>query len=236
MNDFGIVIDIETTGLPEYNIENGVRTNADHCEILSFGYIRTEMSTNRIFDAGILYFYKPYFNIESEAQKVHHLTRDFLKQYEQDFDKNLAKMEMLITNSALIGKNSDSFDIPFITAFLRKHSGFPDIVPTFINSDKNVMFAENVCFDTQQLFAPYYRKIMAQRGVELSPRKRGRLEEYIEALCVQATVDSLYAEISDTVGSSPVATYHDALYDACSTYIVYEVLRKIYGERTYYIK
>lgn len=120
----GTVMDIETTGFLKFQMgADGVSVLSDESEILEVGYINIDMNSGEILNYGTLYFYKPYFNIESDAQQVHGITRDFLKQYENDFDKNLIALNSLIQSTCLIGKNSDKFDIPFVKAFIKKHAG-----------------------------------------------------------------------------------------------------------------
>ena len=130
----GIVVDIETTGYLNFDTRpDGSTVLSDKSEILSVGYLRVDLDTNRIFDAGVLYFYKPYFEIENQAQSVHHLQRSFLEQFEDKFEENLAMLETLLINTVIIGKNSNAFDIPFIEEFLTKHRGSPTLY-SYINS------------------------------------------------------------------------------------------------------
>ena len=118
----GTVIDIETTGWLEFDKSTGSSTLSDGSEILEVGFITFDMNTIKILSHGTLYFYKPYFNVESDAQRVHGLTREFLKQYESQFNRNLVALNSLIQNTCIIGKNSRKFDMPYIKAFLKKHA------------------------------------------------------------------------------------------------------------------
>lgn len=101
--------DIETTGLDK---------SAD--DILSFGFVRLDEKYN-ILQQGTLYFYKPEFKIE-KAQHVHHLTREFLSQFEDEFENNLAMMWAILHDSNVLGKNSKAFDMPFISNFISNYA------------------------------------------------------------------------------------------------------------------
>ena len=120
----GTIIDIETTGLLQFQTNlKGESELSDESEIIEVGFINIDMVTRKILTHGTLYFYKPYFDIESKAQRIHGLTRDFLRQHEGDFSKNLIILNSIIQCGCIIGKNSDKFDIPYIKAFIKKHAG-----------------------------------------------------------------------------------------------------------------
>ena len=116
------VIDIETTDWLKFDDSTGRSMLSDSSEILEVGFVRFDTNTLKVLTSGTLYFYKPYFNIESKAQEVHGLTREFLKQYEGDFNKNLIALNSLLQSTCIIGKNSEKFDIPYIKAFIEKHA------------------------------------------------------------------------------------------------------------------
>lgn len=118
----GTILDIETTGFLQFDTLTGRSILSDNSEILEVGFITIDMNTIKILSYGTLYFYKPYFNIESDAQRIHGITREFLKQYENQFNKNLIALNSLIQNTCIIGKNSKRFDMPFIKAFIEKHA------------------------------------------------------------------------------------------------------------------
>lgn len=90
----GIVIDIETSDWYKENPNTG--TLEDSSEILEIGYIRVDMNNGKIIDCGELYFYKPYFQVESSAQKVHGIQRSFLEQYEGDFRKDFLQVNGIL--------------------------------------------------------------------------------------------------------------------------------------------
>lgn len=130
----GTILDIETTGYLKFDditVPNPLGYGdpitksqlSDASEILEVGFINVDLDTARIVNHGTLYFYKPYFQIESKAQEVHGITREFLQKYEQNFEKNLIALNSLMQNAVIIGKNSKAFDVPFIKAFIEKHAG-----------------------------------------------------------------------------------------------------------------
>lgn len=220
----GVVIDIETSNWYKENPITG--TLEDSSEILEVGYIRVDMNNGKIIDCGELYFYKPYFQVESSAQEVHGIQRSFLEQYEGDFRKNLIILNSIIQRTCLIGKNSSKFDIPYITEFLRKHSGKQlDITRQVMYSNIKTYAGEYMSYnaleysiDLQEVFAETFRNLYFQKyGVELSNRKKGKLEEYIDVLNMQAAVDTVYAQLP----KKRVTRAHGALYDAAMTYIVW---------------
>lgn len=223
------VIDIETTGLLKFqtNAKTGRTELSDDSEILEVGYLAIDTYTKEIMNHGVLYFYKPYFNIESEAQSIHGLTRDFLQQYEGDFEKNLIILSSMTQLGMIIGKNCDIFDIPFIDAFIEKHGTesmnvrqllascqTKDIYGSAFTLDRHPF---NV--DVQKFFAPTFRKMYAEKtGITLSERKRGKLGEYIDVIPNgTAIVDTIYNDL-DKARSTRA---HGALYDAVMTYVVW---------------
>lgn len=223
----GTVIDIETTDWLKFNTVDGVSQLSDNSEILEVGYININMDTKAILTYGTLYFYKPYFNIESPAQQTHGLTRDFLKQYEQDFEKNLIALNSLIQSTCLIGKNSDKFDIPYIKAFIKKHAGDKFDIPNLVfklnmdayNGGKIIYEDGLYAMDMQTIYKTRYHSLHYDKyGYPLAPTKKGKLEEYIDVIPNgQAVVDYVYNGFE----KDRVTGAHGALYDAVMTYVVW---------------
>ncbi len=217
----GLVLDIETTGYRRYQ-PNGFLM--DSSEILEFAYLRVDTESAEIYDHGVLYFYKPYFEVESEAQATHGLTREFLEKYEKQFDMNLVKMNSLMQKTCVIGKNSDGFDIPFIWDFIAKHSNNQLNFEWVMN--KSTVKSNGVkayydpklySVDIQSIFAPTWRSIVKSQGRSISSQKKGTLSDYVEALNLYDEVEKLYAPLEkDRVGKQ-----HTALYDVCMTYEVW---------------
>lgn len=223
----GTVIDIETTGWLKFNTVNGVSQLSDESEILEVGYINVDMNNKEILNHGTLYFYKPYFNIESEAQKVHGLTRDFLQKYEQDFEKNLIALNTMLQCTCIIGKNSAKFDEPFLKAFIQKHAGHKfDISDLAFRLNMNAynggkVIYENSCYslDMQTIYKDRFHSLWFDKyKYPLAPGKKGRLEEYIDVLPNgQKVVDYVY----DGFDKDRTTGAHGALYDAVMTYVIW---------------
>lgn len=129
------VVDIETTGL-----------NKAYDDIIQFAYMMLDENLN-VIRSEILYMYYPEMRDSTEgALNLHGLTRDFLKQYEKDFETNVRKMYSILARSNVITHNGDSFDIPFCRIWLSKFE-MPDV--TIENS-----------FDTIKIYQPIYKRKM----------------------------------------------------------------------------
>lgn len=223
----GTVIDIETTGYLKYEVKDGVSLLADTSEILEVGFLVIDLKTRAIYNSGTLYFYKPYFYVESEAQRVHGLTREFLQQYEDQFTNNLIALNALTQSTCIIGKNSQAFDWPFIKSFLYKHGGDDFDIPDLVNSlcmkaynGGHVLYQNEVfSFDMQSLYKGRFHDLYYEKyGQYLPERKKGSLSEYIDVIpSGQQAVDILYSRLP----KDRVTGAHGALYDAVMTYVVY---------------
>ena len=224
----GLVLDIETTSLYRtLNPDTGYLYDSN--EILEVGYLRIDMNTTEILGHGVLYFYKPYFQIENKAQEFHKLTRDFLEKYESEFDKNLVILNSLVTQTCIIGKNCDTFDIPYIYFFVDKHSKGTLSLKNVVNS-KDIKTYEGGSFyydpaswshDVQTLLAPIYRDLYYEK-YGTSTSKKGTLEQYIDVLDAYDKVEEIYSKLDKerTTGA------HGALYDVVMTYVVWLYLRE----------
>ena len=200
------ILDIETTGL-------------DKCihDILEVAYMRIDSKTLEILSHGTLYFYKPEFRIENQAQAVHGLTREYLTQFENEFDDNIVSLYTLIQQSVVIGKNSDNFDLPFISMWLNRKASI--LAPVCIVGT----------LDIQEFLAPHYRKWVAScTGVMPSTRKKGTLEEYMDMFGY--TQESLKMDFIKLYGSER-AHAHGALFDVYMTYICVKEAVKQFGLR-----
>lgn len=223
----GLVIDIESTGYLQFSMDSGESQLADTSEILEVGYILIDMTTRKILAYGTLYFYKPYFWVESPAQQVHGLTREFLEQYEDQFMNNLIALNSLIQSTCIIGKNSDKFDIPFIKAFIRKHAGDKFDIPAVVTTLKmkgynggTVGYNDTLyAMDMQRLYKDRFHDLYFDKtGHKLASNKKGTLSEYISVIpSGQEAVDFVY----DSLKKDRVTGAHGALYDAVMTYVVW---------------
>lgn len=222
----GLVLDIETTAFLKTEEKNGLTIAGPGSDILEVGYIMIDMDTNAFVKTGTLYFYKPTFNIENpDAQAKHKLTREFLKQYENDFNNNLNALNAMTRKAVIIGKNSDAFDIPYIKAFINKYSGnllnisrLCDILTMKAYYNGYVYFNDSYrSVDLQKIWAPRYRALY-QKKYGISTNKKGKLEEYIDVLDAWDVVKTLYNDIPN---KARVTQAHGALYDCVMTYVVW---------------
>ena len=212
------IIDIETTGFLKRDSE-GTLMN----DILEFGYINVDNSF-QIVNYGTLYFYEPWFNVESDAQKVHGITRQFLQQMNPDTLSNAAAMVAMLTNTTIVGKNTDGFDLPFIKAWVKKlfDNNF-DIARTTevlkmkgYNGGTVYHFDDSQSLDLQKLYGPIWRSELQDSGVAVG-NKRGSLTDYIMAVPGgMDAVDSIYNELV----KDRETRAHGALYDCVMTYII----------------
>lgn len=173
----GTVLDIETTGYLKFTtLPDGTSVLSDESEILEVGFINVDMDTCRPLTHGVLYFYKPYFNVESDAQRVHGLTREFLQQYEDKFTENLIALNALMQNAIIIGKNCANFDIPFIEKFILKHGGTKLNIPALVHkAGMQAYYGGKVYYDKdlssldmQNIYKSRYKKLYAGKyGLQL---------------------------------------------------------------------
>ena len=232
----GRAVSFESASIQERANGSWKKELSAESNILSVGYLRVDLDSEKIIGAGTLYFYKPHFNVE-RATHIHGLTREFLSAYEDEFDKNLAKLESLMLNAVVIGKNSDAFDLPFIKLFLEKYRGEGSLYQ-FINTlgMKNYekkrlrVIDEMISIDIQKVFAPMYRKLAESvYGVSLSGRKKGTVRDYVELLANDPnfSIEPVIAEASAYMTDEYQAHFHDAFYDVCATWLVFKFCKAI---------
>lgn len=135
------------------------------------------------------YFYKEGMKWSKDAEAVHGLSRQFLKQYEDQYNENLIKMYTTLQYGNLAGHNCKGFDIPFASQFLTRE-GLPLLRP-------------NDCLDTMILWRPTFGKRM--KLVEL-PKALGYTEEQILRMTKLL--------FKDKAGN---LRPHDACYDTVAT-------------------
>ena len=109
------VFDIETTGLSKYE-----------CGIVQFAYIRLNNNLTPV-KCGAFYLYPPEnkFRWDADAEKVHRLSREFLKENAIDYDVGMAQIYALLQYSNVITYNGNTFDIPFTSNVLQKSGLIP---------------------------------------------------------------------------------------------------------------
>lgn len=237
------VLDIETTGLMKFDA-NAVLIP----DILEVSFLQVDSNTLEIVKNGTLWFYQDHFDIENDAQMIHHITRDFLIQYRDQFEENLMALQALTTNATLITKNGTKFDIPFIKHFLDKYTnGKYDVASittrlamktydksSYIYHDSSI---SNI--DVQQLYSPVYRvkKYLQECGeaarfydknltaVEFDDieahtdrRKKGKLTEYVDSIPNGREMTQIFY---DTLSKDVETKEHGGLYDCVMTYVVW---------------
>jgi DNA polymerase III epsilon subunit-like protein len=135
------------------------------------------------------YFYKEGMSWSEEAAAVHGLTREFLKQHEKDYEKNLLSMYTVLQRGNLVGHNSNQFDIPFARQFLIRE-GFPPLQP-------------EICYDTMQLWKRHFGKRMKLSNL---PAELGIKESQIHNLA-----SIMFKDAAGDLRS------HNACYDVAAT-------------------
>jgi len=88
-------------------------------DVVQFSYVSFDAS-NQMYDAGCLYFYYEGMSWSESAEEVHHISRDFLKQYADDFKANCIRMWTVLSGANVVGHNSKTFDCPFVTSWLAR--------------------------------------------------------------------------------------------------------------------
>jgi DNA polymerase III, epsilon subunit and related 3''-5'' exonucleases len=200
------VIDVETNGL-----------STQFSEVLEVGYIQINKK-REVIRKGEIYFYRPEWTIRNAAFEVHGLTEEFLNEKcpdEETFCSNLVKLYTLMYKGIIIGKNSDKFDIPVITNFLRRYAkGVPSIV---------IM----ATLDLQTLYAPKYREYYKAMYGEVT-RKSGKLEELVcmTGLLQEDIKKQFSLEMGEVQGQVKA---HGALYDAYMTLLLLNYAVEHYG-------
>jgi len=195
------ILDLETTGFSK---------EMDH--LLEFGYMQIDKQLN-IIRTGSLYFYREDWNVNTPAQSVHGLTRDYLEKHIDEFDDNLIRMYALVQNSVVIGKNSDKFDIPFINVHFRKYAN--PVGPITLMGT----------LDLEEFYTPKFRSYYREKYGQ-DTKKRGTLSELMELIGYS---DS---EIRKRFSSEIVSDRdraHSALYDVFMTYLLVDYATKNYG-------
>lgn len=235
-------IDIETTGLMRFDANSVLIP-----DLLEFSYLQVDSKTLRIVKSGSLYFYQDFFDIENEAQDIHHLTREFLMQYRDQFEENLIALASITCNAVLCGKNSRKFDIPFIKHFLRKYSGETYNILATTRSlcmkgyDGSTIIHDNESqsVDVQELYSPVFRvkeRMIATGTIDMfykddfkqddfdtiesscDKRRRGTLSQYVDLM---PNGRELVASIYGDLEKERDTVEHGALYDCVMTYVVW---------------
>lgn len=189
------VIDIETSGLS--------RENAD---VLSFSYALTD--GKEILAADTLYFWTDGMQWSQESYEIHGLSKEFLSQYKDDFDKNLRAMFSVVQDSILVGYNSGYMD-----KFGVLHGFDYQVI-------KNFLLRNMLDFPIPSSFVDLL-KIARSRETN-APNKK--LQSMVDYYCISRED---IGRVNDTVFPGSKAVAHNSGYDVvCTAYVLKEMLAK----------
>lgn len=170
------VFDLETTGLNRLNND-----------IVQFSYIRLNERFAPI-KAGNLYFYRDDMDWSEEAYAIHKLSKDFLRQHKDSFEKNLCTMYSMLQFGHLVGHNAETFDIPFAQQYMSKF-GLPDLT----------------AYSTHDTIKLFHATMGARPKLSTLVSKLG-----IQDSVIQNMVNYFFKE-------DRPADFHDARYDVAAT-------------------
>lgn len=189
------VIDIETSGLS--------RENAD---VLSFSYALTD--GKEILAADTLYFWADGIKWNQESYQTHGLSKEFLSQYKDDFDKNLRAMFSVIQDSILVGYNSG-----YIDKFGVLHGFDYQVI-------KNFLLRNMLDFPIPSSFVDLL-KIARSRETNAPNKKLQSMVDYYGVSREEI------ARVNNTVYPGSKAVAHNSGYDVvCTAYVLKEMLAK----------
>lgn len=174
------LFDIETTGL-----------SRSKDAVVQFAYTTITQDFVHVRSA-CLHFYKDGMPWSYEAEKVHGLSQDYLKQFKGQYHANLQHMYSVLQYGNLIGHNSKSFDIPFSDNFMCRN-GLPTL-------------EIGTCYDTMLLWRSRFGKAMRLQQL---PAELGITQQQITAIADM--------RFKNTEG---IRRPHDAPYDVTATYFV----------------
>jgi len=189
------VIDIETSGLS--------RENAD---VLSFSYALTD--GKEILAADTLYFWTEGMQWSQESYEIHGLSKEFLSQYKDDFDRNLRAMFSVVQDSVLVGYNSGYMD-----KFGVLHGFDYQVI-------KNFLLRNMLDFPIPSSFVDLL-KIARSRETNAPNKKLQSIVDYYGISREEI------ARVNNTVYPDSKAVAHNSGYDVvCTAYILKEMLAK----------
>lgn len=189
------VIDIETSGLS--------RENAD---VLSFSYALTD--GKEILAADTLYFWTDGMQWSQESYEIHGLSKEFLSQYKDDFDKNLRAMFSVVQDSVLVGYNSG-----YIDKFGVLHGFDYQVI-------KNFLLRNMLDFPIPSSFVDLL-KIARSRETNAPNKKLQSMVDYYGVSREEI------ARVNNTVYPGSKAVAHNSGYDVvCTAYVLKEMLAK----------
>lgn len=189
------VIDIETSGLS--------RENAD---VLSFSYALT--NGKEILAADTLYFWTEGMQWSQESYEIHGLSKEFLSQYKDDFDKNLRAMFSVIQDSILVGYNSG-----YIDKFGVLHGFDYQVI-------KNFLLRNMLDFPIPSSFVDLLKIARSRETNALNKKLQSMVDYY-------GISREEIARVNNTVYPDSKAVAHNSGYDVvCTAYVLKEMLAK----------
>lgn len=103
------VFDVEATGLYKFN----------KLDIIQCAYIRLNNDFQPI-RSEYMYYYHDNMDWSQEAEDIHHISQDFLKEHKDEFFDNLKRMYVNLNNTFFITFNGDKYDIPLTNNWLHR--------------------------------------------------------------------------------------------------------------------
>jgi DNA polymerase III epsilon subunit-like protein len=150
-----LVFDIETTGLDVFR-----------GDIIQMAYLKLNENM-QMTDSGCMYYYKEGMRWSAEAEAVHKIPQDYLRQYAAEFDGNVRRMFVLLNRANIVGHNVRKFDYPFCRSFLERNG-------MRITKDYDVLFAPNQVHDTLEIYKSVVKgkknlgSVLAETGISES--------------------------------------------------------------------
>jgi len=185
-----VVFDIET---------NGLSKSTD--DILTFAYlIIDDDNGNTVLEADELKFYYTGLRINPEAFAVNHISLEDLKPYEADFDKNCRTMFRVLEKANVVGYNSKSFDLPFVSSFLTRN-GYPALQE----------YSHVDCLSAAKKYLP------------------GGKHKLVDVATRIGLNDDLVSMMNETYFGEKSHTAHTATVDVTKTNLVYMHLKRLAG-------
>lgn len=172
-----VVFDIETTGFST--------TKAD---IIQFAYCLFDGNNNFVRAENLYFYYEGMSWSQEAADASHHLSLEFLKQYEDAFETNVLKMYSVLNHANVCGHNSNHFDCPFVKNWLSRMG---------LSS-----FDFGICQDTMLAYRPLTKKSKIKLTV---------LSEMMNY------TPQLIQQMAETWFKDNIRGPHDAAYDVAAT-------------------
>ena len=161
-----------------------------------------------ILDSGIMYFDDDSIGESNPgAFEVHGLTKDFLSQYRGDFERNNRKLFKLMERGNLVGHNIKQFDVPFLSAYLRRQ-GFSQETESKSKSKVEDRPVPMKVIDTRSIYRPIFHT-----GLTLDDLL---YKADIPEVIIKLLLKKHFGEEAVQSG------HHDARYDTVAAYLLFQ--------------